>query len=230
VADVSWEIPRTKVGNRIVVVAWAVFALAAVGTGVLIYQAVAGSDGGVSGVSDPLPPTTVGTVSTGTTTPSTPGTATSSAAVSPTVKPPLLPAAAAKPTREGAQAFFEHFLRVYTYSYNSLDTAPLKAISMDGCKFCTSAITNVDEARAADQSIDPGVITITAIVTAPLLNKEDGTVVTVVVNRGPLIAKDPRGEVLTEVPGVRAARLDALVVWATDRWLVRGVQIVSEGT
>jgi hypothetical protein len=150
-------------------------------------------------------------------------------AVSPTLKPPLLPAAAAKPTPFGAQAFFEHFVRVYTYTYNSLDTAPLKTISMDACVFCRSAITNVEKAQAAGQSIESGAVTITAIAATPL-ESDNGSVVSVAIDQGAVITRDRQGEVLGQSPAVRDGRLDARVVWNGDKWMVRAVKIVVKGT
>jgi Family of unknown function (DUF6318) len=199
-------------------------AVTAVLATVSIYQLIAGSDG--DGVSQPPTATSAGpTGATGST-----SSAPSTSSASPTLHPPPLPAAAAKPTRDGAEAFFKHFLHVYTYTYNSLDTAPLDAISVDACMYCRSAITNVDNARAADKSFEYGAIKITAIVTAPLLDKEDGTVVSVLLDQGKLVVKDRRGHVLEQSPGVKGGRLDALVVWVRDRWMVRGVDIVAKGT
>jgi hypothetical protein len=223
VTDVSWEIPRTQVGNRIVVVAWAVFALAAVGTGVLIYQAVAGSDGGVSG---PLPTTTVGTVSTGT---STPSTAPSSAVASSTLKPPLLPAAAAKPTREGAAAFLRYFFEVYTYTYASLDTDAMSGISLPGCNTCTSVMDNAREAASAGNTVEPGLIEVTAVIAAPGMPTE-GIVVSAVIQQEPVVTRDRTGEVIGETTATTNARVDARVIWNGKAWGMRAARVIKAAT
>jgi hypothetical protein len=218
--DERWLMPP-----RIAAVAMVLLAVVAVFTGWSIYQAIAGGDGGPPGG---LPSSTVTGSSTG---PST-GTAGTSASGTgtPTLKPPLLPAAAAKPTRDGAQAFFEHFVRTYSYTYNSLDTRPLKAISASACKYCQGVMDNVQKARAAGNSFESSPIKIVAIVTAPLLAPEDGTVVSVLIDQGPVIIKGSDGEVIQTSPGSNGARLDALVVWAGDKWVTRGVDIVAKGT
>jgi hypothetical protein len=222
VAGVSWEIPRTRVGNRIVVVAWAVFALAAVGTGVLIYQAVAGSDGGVSG---PLP-TTVGTVSTGTSTPSTPGTATSSATESPTLKPPLLPAAAAKPTREGAAAFLRYFFDVYNYSYATLSSTQLREVSSPKCQYCAAAIESVEDGRAEGLRYEDGVVTIKVAVAAPG-NARDGLLVNALLTQTAGVVYDRDGLARESSLALPAQRVDVIVMWTEGRWIMRGVDVIK---
>jgi hypothetical protein len=217
VTDVSWEIPRTTVGNRIVVVAWAVFALAAVGTGVLIYQAAAGSDGGVS---DPLPTTTVAPVSTGT---STPSTATSSVAVSPTLKPPLLPAAAAKPTPAGAAAFFRHFWATVNYSYASLDSAPLRGISAPSCKSCAGYADAIDNARAEGNTFAGGVVTVTEAVAAPGGDVGTGLVVNALLTQEAAFTVTAAGETGIAVPSAGSLRFDAAVRWQDGKWIMGGM-------
>jgi hypothetical protein len=216
VADVSWEIPRTKVGNRILVVAWAVFALAAVGTGVLIYQAVAGSDGGVSA---PLPTATVGPVSTGT---STPSTATSSVASSPTLKPPLLPAAAAKPTTKGAAAFLRYFFDVYNYGFHSLDTTPLAALSDTKCSFCTSAIKNVQGVADIEGRAAAGDVIVTTAVAAPG-DVRKGIVVNALITQDAGTIVDGSGTVVSTVSPSAGRRIDALVRWDAKGWTLVGI-------
>ena len=67
-------------------------------------------------------------------------TPTMSPSPSPTPTPmerPVEPAAMSKPTPEGAIAAATHFLALYDYAFSSGDSAPLMAMSADGCEYCT---------------------------------------------------------------------------------------------
>jgi hypothetical protein len=189
---------------------------------VLVYQAVAGSDGGVSGVSDPLPPTTVGTVSTGTTTPSTPGTATSSAAVSPTVKPPLLPAAATEPTPAGAEAFFRYFIEVFNYSYDALDPDALASISDPKCDFCRSAIDEVKDGQARQLRYEGGNVVVVGVSARSATEPHDA-LLNVLLRQKAGRTIDQSGAVEETLTAKDDLLYDARASWASGGWRLVGV-------
>jgi len=86
---------------------------------------------------------------------------TTSASVTPTVAAPVLPEAAKQPTRPGAEAFFRYFIDVYTYTFTSQDTTPMRTISDSGCTFCTGAVEDAESSRANGEHVVGGVGTVT---------------------------------------------------------------------
>lgn len=85
--------------------------------------------------------------------------ATTSSPADPT--PPVMPDAAKKHTRAGAKAFAIYYWRVVDYSQESLDVAPLQAISSTGCAGCRSGIKSIQDTGTAGGSISGGHPTVT---------------------------------------------------------------------
>ena len=72
----------------------------------------------------------------------------SSPTASPTPTPPVMPEAAKAHTEAGAKAFVEYFWEVVDYAGQSLDPAPLSALTADGCIGCQGAINFVKDMRS----------------------------------------------------------------------------------
>jgi hypothetical protein len=70
----------------------------------------------------------------------TPTVATTSPSPTPTVGPPVIPAAARQHTAAGAKAFVTYYVEVITYAETTLDTKPIKALSMPTCSGCIGGI------------------------------------------------------------------------------------------
>jgi len=68
---------------------------------------------------------------------------TKSATPSPSPTQPALPAAASKPTVDGAEAFVRYVWALFDYSYEVQDTGAFQKISHPGCKFCQHTIDGV---------------------------------------------------------------------------------------
>ncbi len=63
---------------------------------------------------------------------------TGSTSPKPSATPPPLPEAATQETPDGAASFVDHYLEVLTYSAQTGDTEPLRAISNPDCDGCSS--------------------------------------------------------------------------------------------
>ena len=62
-----------------------------------------------------------------------------------TDKAPVQPAEMGKGDEAGAAAAARYYLNAYSYAWNTGDTAPIKAISGEGCAFCQREIAQIDE-------------------------------------------------------------------------------------
>jgi hypothetical protein len=189
---------------------------------VAVFGGLFGSDGGGSPVGSPsFRTTTRPPVSTATTsslaTSSPAATATSS-----TLRPPVLPAAAAQPTRPGAEAFLRYFFAVYNYSFSSLDTSALQAVSDAKCAFCRSAATNVRGIADLPGRSEAGEIGIDAVVAAPG-DERKGLVVNAVLTQAPGQVVDATGSIVSTVSPTTGRRMDALVRWNGSAWRMVGV-------
>jgi hypothetical protein len=215
---VSGEITQTAAGRRVHAVLVAATVVMAVVAGVSVYLAVAGSD-------DPSRALPAGTT-TSTSASSTMTAPSTSASPSPKLNPPLLPAAAAEPSRDGASAFLRYFFEVYTYTYASLDTQPMTTISLSGCDTCDSVVDRARAAASAGYTVEPGRIEISTIVAAPG-NPNDGLVVSALIQQEPVVTRDRTGEVIDRTTATRNARIDARVIWSGTGWRMRAARIVG---
>lgn len=124
---------------------WAAAAVTCLATALL-----AGCSGGVTQASTTLPTTS----------------APAATAASPTL-PPLgppdfpVPAEARAKTPTGVKAFANYYLDLSNHLLNSLDSAPLRALSRH-CSDCDSMADGYDKARAAGYRITGGLLTITS--------------------------------------------------------------------
>jgi hypothetical protein len=201
-------------------------AVTAVLAAVSIYQLIAGSDDDV--VSQP--PTATSTSTTGTTVATGPtSSAPSTSGASPTLRPPPLPAAAAKQTRDGAAAFVRYFFDVYNYSYEALDSAGLRHISGTGCRYCASVITDVEDAKASGDRYEDGLVSVEAAVTLPGDMSAD-VIVNAFVSQTSGAVYGRNGQVRETSDAVSPGkRVDALLQWTANRWIVRDIAVI-EGT
>lgn len=139
-----------------------------------------------------------------------------------------MPRGDSAPTSESAEEFFRYFLSLYAYSYNVLDAQELAAISSSSCKFCSSVVDNVSEAKSLGRSVRAPAVEIVDLVAAPG-DPNDGLVVNALVSQGSVVTVGSDGQEIGRSAAIVKARLDAKVVWKTDRWQVQAVQIVSKG-
>lgn len=168
-------------------------------------------------------------------TPTSPSSTSPSATVSPSVSPtqsavvaPVLPDAATKPTRAGAEAFMRYFFEVYNHTYRSLDPTLIAGLSLPGCDFCAGVQANASAARDAEQTIEGGSIAVRQVVAAPGKPK-DGLIVNALIDQDSLVTKDNTGAVVDRSDAVRGVRVDARVVWSGAAWQVRAVRVLKSG-
>ena len=161
-----------------------------------------------------------------TTAPTSSRSPTSTPSSTPTATAPALPAAARAGTRAGAEAFFRYFWDVYNYSYASLDTAPLRAISDPTCKFCAQALADLEGARSSSEHFVGGSIELNSAVAGPI-DATGGAIVNAVATQsaGKQLRSD--GTVARSFEFQDHARVDAGVRWETSKWLTIEVALRS---
>ena len=142
---------------------------------------------------------------------------TTSASPSPTPREPSLPAAAKKPTRAGAEAFYRYFWDVYNYSFASLRTQTLRRVSTSTCDFCSSAASKIDENRSAGASYSGGAVSVNVAVSAPG-NPRVGLLVNSVLSQGDGKTVDSSGAEGSIIEGRKNMRIDAAVAWNGKAW------------
>ncbi|MCC2314194.1 DUF6318 family protein [Cellulomonas xiejunii] len=71
---------------------------------------------------------------------------------------PEKPAAMAEPTTDGAIAAATYVLDLYTYTINTGDVAPWRAITLDSCSFCQGVVADVAEVQTSGDAIRGGAI------------------------------------------------------------------------
>ena len=182
---------------------------------VVVALVLSGCTGGTAG-SQPTP-STGSTGSASITAPPSPSSA-------PT--PPPLPAAARKPTAEGAEAFFRHFWDLYNYSYKSLEPDRFESISAKSCKSCAGYVRDIERARLRQFMFSGGVVTVTTAVAGPG-RPGDGLIVNGVISQTDAQTKDKSGALMAEVKGKSGKRIDAAVRWTNGRWMMVGMDAVS---
>jgi hypothetical protein len=135
---------------------------------------------------------------------------------------PVLPDAAKAGTRAGAEAFFRYFWDVYNYSYASLDTAPLKAISESTCKFCTDAAEGIQLQSRRGGRFEGGAVTVKTIVVTPG-DVKTGLVANSVIDQALSRVLGADGQVERQVPADAGVRVDAAVAWDGKGWRLLGI-------
>lgn len=142
-----------------------------------------------------------------------------SAAPSPTATRPTLPEA--KPTAESAEAFVRYFWDVYNYSYRTLDTELLEAISSSACQFCRSTEREVADLKADRKRVVGGEIRLGTVATPPG-DPSNGVIVTMVLDQesGQTINDD--GTVSSSLPAIHNMRSEVALRWQST-WSVYGV-------
>ncbi|NLT53523.1 MAG: hypothetical protein GXX79_02915 [Actinomycetales bacterium] len=141
-----------------------------------------------------------------------------------TVDPPMLPEAATKPTRAGAEAFFRHFWDVYNYSFQVVDSSYIRDVSDQQCIYCNSVIDGVDKSRRLDQSYAGGRVDVSASVVAPG-DIERGLFVSATLSQEAGITRDRNGGIVASQPPITARRVDAVVRWIHGGWLLMDVDV-----
>ena len=142
---------------------------------------------------------------------------------------PTPPPEMSRADETGAIAAATYFItKLYPYTYMSQDTAPLLATSHADCQFCAAVISNVAEEHAAGRSTHPGEMTVDAATSAVVNPLEyqitmdtSQTANTLWSSSGTLLGTD----------GPHTTTLAVFVVWASDRWILRGVDALRiDGT
>lgn len=126
------------------------------------------------------------------------------------------------PGGDGAAAAATHFLDLYEYSYDSLDTTALEAMSSPDCAFCRSVIDDVARMEAYNHvSTGGGYTVVNAFGTE--ITRDQWYSAAIQLDQAASAEVDPVGEVVSETAGGRFQMVFALD-WAQG-WLVREVDV-----
>jgi hypothetical protein len=128
-----------------------------------------------------------------------------------------LPAAAKKPTRAGATAFYRYFWAVYNYSFESLDSRSLRLISARTCDFCLNAVSGIEKKRTAGSKFEGGTVTVDVAVSAPG-DPRIGLLVNSVLTQSDGRRIDEDGTAGEAIQGRSKMRIDAAVAWNGKKW------------
>jgi uncharacterized protein DUF6318 len=135
-----------------------------------------------------------------------------------TATPPVAPKA--EPTPKSAEAFVRYFWDVYNYSYRTLDSSKLEAISNRDCLFCKDTIKAVQKLASAQQIIEGSEIKVNVAV-APPTKPSAGLIVVTIIDETPgrIVAAD--GSYIRRTAGVRNMKSEIALDWIDERWIVR---------
>ena len=150
---------------------------------------------------------------------SAPASSTSSTPDTPTSAAPTLPDGADRATPEGATAFVKYFFAVYNHAFWTADPSTLEEISDPGCKFCSSAISAVQDVRSHHARIQGGRITVLGAVAAPTTGS-GRTVVAVHLRQEGQARLSPSGSVEVSSSPSPSYQLDVAVNQISGRWIV----------
>lgn len=139
---------------------------------------------------------------------------------------PVLPAAGGKPTAAGAEAFFRFFLETYNYGYAQGLSAPLARISGAGCKFCASAIADIDAAARTGNQVQGGAVTVTEVVVAPGV-PEVGLIIDARLSQAASVTRSKSGTEVASADAQPPFLVKAKVEWDTAGWVVAGLDVVT---
>jgi hypothetical protein len=141
---------------------------------------------------------------------------------------PVLPEAATKPTRAGAEAFFRYFWGVYNYSYAERDATVLLEISRESCKSCIRASREISAAVGAQFEFSGGVVAVTTVIVAPD-DPEAGVLIQAIIDQSPsrTVARD--GSTAASSEAKVNLRVDGALKWIDGRWSMLGLDVLESG-
>jgi hypothetical protein len=175
------------------------------------------SAAGLAACSDDDPPPKSETTATSTGTPSS-----ASPTTSPAPTPPTAPKA--KPTPKSAEAFVKYFWDVYNYSYATLDSEPLRAMSKSTCGFCYGSINEIEKSKAERLTNEGGRLTPLAIA-APPGRIEGFVVVSSVLRQEAGRVLGPDQQIVNTSSPLNAVKAKTRLEWNSGKWTVAATNI-----
>ena len=131
-----------------------------------------------------------------------------------------------KDDQAGAKAAIQHFFDLRAYAFNTGQTAPLRAMSSDECKFCSSAIKTAKERRDDGQHYVGHKVTVTSAALEG--TRTDGVLTfSVEASQAPWRLVDESGDVVKR--NSETVLFEALigVYRAGSAWRVRAVTVTE---
>jgi Family of unknown function (DUF6318) len=172
--------------------------------------ATTGCSGGGSG-----PESTSATSGTTTTPPTT------------SVAAPVLPEAAKHPTVAGAEAFYRYFWDVYSYAFrNGKSSAIMGVAAIPECTYCSSAIKNIDGVTVEGYHFEGGEVSPRLLVAAPG-KPEVGILINSTLDQKAGTTRTSTGEIVKSEPAAVGIRIDAVVRWVNQRWLMAEAKVIK---
>jgi hypothetical protein len=117
-----------------------------------------------------------------------------------------------------------YFFDTYNYSFQTLDSGALAAISTSSCKFCQGVVKDVTSARRQGLRFEGARISVKAAVAAPG-DIRKGLLVNSSIDQSAGRTLDGAGVVQRQLPASRNVRVDAGLRWTGRAWRVFAVAL-----
>lgn len=139
----------------------------------------------------------------------------------PTVAVPEMPAEAAEPTAEGAEAWVAHWIDLLNYAYATGDTEPLIGISGSTCDVCSETAEEIDAVFDGGGYIEGGLVSTTSVRSpAPDIDAVVNVSVTYSQSDGVNISGDGVEE---RFDGIDSTNVAFVMVFDQGSWNLQGI-------
>ncbi|MBO0895985.1 DUF6318 family protein [Arthrobacter sunyaminii] len=140
---------------------------------------------------------------------------------------PVMPDVAKEQSKEGLEAFGEHWFDLVNYGYETGETAPVKAISAPDCERCQSFYVDVDEGYVNDDWIQGGQLRVISRGTQFVQTPEGRFQLILSIRQDASFNRGPNGKIYHEATADEEST--AFIMEATfvsDHWVVNLVDVI----
>ena len=137
------------------------------------------------------------------------------------VELPVLPEAARQETRDGLLAFAEHWFELVDYTYQTGDTAPLKAVTTPEFDVCGGMYGRIPETYANGGWVEGGLVEVDKLESAFVLTPENRRQATMSVRQKVMVFRDNSGKSVDVVAGnLHSSHMLLEATFTGDGWYV----------
>ncbi|WP_104053831.1 MULTISPECIES: DUF6318 family protein [unclassified Arthrobacter] len=138
---------------------------------------------------------------------------------------PVMPDVAKEQSKEGLEAFGEHWFDLVNYGYETGETSPVRAISAPGCERCESFYADVNEGYVNDDWIQGGHLRVMSRGTQFIKTPEGRFQLILSIRQDATFNRGPNGKIYHEAAADEES--SAFIMEATyvsDHWVVNLVE------
>jgi len=138
---------------------------------------------------------------------------------------PTVPAEAQEQTPDGAAAFVRHWFDSLTYSWNVMDSAPIRALGE--CLTCVQFAETIDSVDARGNHLEGNQISVRNLSSNAIL--EDGSTFVTALFDAPMQNEvDPQGVVVETIEGaVTDIQYFFDLAWTSQTWKVTSIRLIE---